>query len=68
MIQELGHSLKGASANLSLALLKKASFSLELSGRDKKIDLAQSALRSLETEFQRLKDYLEASPLKKRPA
>jgi HPt (histidine-containing phosphotransfer) domain-containing protein len=68
LIQELGHSLKGASANLSLAVLKKVCLSLEMSGREKKIDQAQSALTALEKEFQRLKDYLFASPLKKGPA
>jgi HPt (histidine-containing phosphotransfer) domain-containing protein len=63
-IQELGHSLKGASANLSLTLLKKASFSLEVAGREKKIAQAQNAFRTLEFEFQRLKDHLRDSPLK----
>jgi HPt (histidine-containing phosphotransfer) domain-containing protein len=65
LIQELGHSLKGASANLSLAVLKKVCFSLEVSGREKKIEQAQSALAALEKEFQKLKEYLIASPLKK---
>jgi HPt (histidine-containing phosphotransfer) domain-containing protein len=65
LIQELGHSLKGASANLSLASLKKVCFSLEIAGREKKIEQAQNALRTLETEFQRLKDYLHDSPLQK---
>jgi HPt (histidine-containing phosphotransfer) domain-containing protein len=68
LIQELGHSLKGASANLSLASLKKACFSLEIASREKKIEQAQNALRALETEFQRLKDYLHDSPLKKQTA
>jgi HPt (histidine-containing phosphotransfer) domain-containing protein len=65
LIQELGHSLKGASANLSLASLKKVCFSLEIAGREKKIEQAQNALRALETEFQRLKDYLHDCPPKK---
>lgn len=65
LIQELGHSLKGASANLSLTSLQKASFSLEMAGREKKIDQAQTAFSSLEAEFQRLKDYLDTSPFKK---
>jgi HPt (histidine-containing phosphotransfer) domain-containing protein len=67
-IQELGHSLKGASANLSLGPLKEACFSLEVAGREKKIDQAQSALHSLETELQKLKDYLHESPFKNRTA
>jgi HPt (histidine-containing phosphotransfer) domain-containing protein len=61
-IQELGHSLKGASANLSLTLLKKAAFSLEVAGREKKIAQAQNAFRALESEYQRLKDHLRNSP------
>lgn len=68
MIQELGHSLKGASANLGLALLKKASFSLEVAGREKKIDQAQSALHLLETEIHRLRNYLHESPYRKQTA
>ncbi len=63
LIQELSHGLKGASANLSLASLKKACFALEMSGREKNIEQARSAFFCLETEFQRLKNYLEASPL-----
>jgi len=66
LIQELSHGLKGASANLSLASLKKACSALELSGREKNIEQAQSAFLCLGREFQRLKNYLEASPLRNR--
>jgi HPt (histidine-containing phosphotransfer) domain-containing protein len=62
MIKELGHSLKGSSANLSLVSLRQASFDLETAGREKKLEAAVIALRSLETEFQRLKDFLEKNP------
>jgi HPt (histidine-containing phosphotransfer) domain-containing protein len=66
LIQELGHGLKGASANLSLASLKKTCFALELSGREKNIEQARSAFLCLGREFQRLKNYLESSPLRSR--
>jgi len=61
---ELGHSLKGASANLSLSRLQRVAFSLETAGREKKIQLIQEAALSLETEIQTLKTYLEKNPLR----
>lgn len=61
-LQKLGHSLKGSSANLSLNFLQKASLTLEMAGRDKNLALAQSAFTSLESEFEKLKDYLQHNP------
>jgi HPt (histidine-containing phosphotransfer) domain-containing protein len=60
---ELGHSLKGASANLSLIRLQRVAFSLETAGRERQIHLIEAAARSLETEIQTLKAYLERNPL-----
>jgi HPt (histidine-containing phosphotransfer) domain-containing protein len=62
-IQEVGHSLKGASANLSLAPLQNLARVIEMSGRDKDLEKAQQAIGTLDTEFQRLKAFLEAHPL-----
>ncbi len=62
-IRELGHSLKGASANLSLVSLRKASLFLETSGKEERLNHAQTASRQLDIEIQRLKDYLEDNPL-----
>ncbi len=62
LIQQLGHSLKGSSANLSLGSLHKVSFSLEVAGREKNIELVMSALVTLEEEFNKLKDYLRQNP------
>jgi HPt (histidine-containing phosphotransfer) domain-containing protein len=59
-IQELGHSLKGASANLSLIFLQKAAFDMESAGRDKNIDKARGALGDLGEEFQNLQEFLSA--------
>ncbi len=59
---ELAHSLKGASANLGLARLRRVAFSLETAGRERQIQLAQGAVRSLEMEIQTLKDFLEGNP------
>lgn len=61
-VQKLGHSLKGSSANLSLASLQKASLALELAGRDKNLVQAQSAFACLQAEFAKLKDYLQQNP------
>jgi HPt (histidine-containing phosphotransfer) domain-containing protein len=64
LIQELGHSLKGSSANLSLQSLQKTAYALELSGKERRVDDARSALRSLDSELLRLKEYLEKHPLR----
>ncbi len=61
-LRELGHSLKGASANLSLVSLRTASWHLELAGREGKLSHAQAASRSLDAEFERLKNFLENNP------
>ncbi len=60
-IFELGHSLKGSSANLSLTGLQQAALNLETSGREEDLQTAQDALARLEQEFERLKDYLARS-------
>jgi len=60
---ELGHSIKGASANLSLSRLQRVALSLEAAGRERQIQLIQEAARSLETEIQTLKAYLGKNPL-----
>lgn len=62
-MQELGHSLKGASANLGLARLQRAAFALEMAGRERQILLAKEAAQSLESEIQALRVYLERNPL-----
>ncbi len=54
-LQELGHSLKGSSANLSLPGLRAAAFALETAGRESDIAGAKSALTRLKDEYARLK-------------
>ncbi len=61
-IQELGHTLKGSSANISLPGLQKAAFGLEMAGREKDLQKAKDSLASLEKEFERLKKFLAQSP------
>jgi HPt (histidine-containing phosphotransfer) domain-containing protein len=65
-IQEVGHSLKGASANLSLAPLQKLALAIEMAGREKDLEKARQAIGALATEFQRLKAFLEVHPLEER--
>lgn len=60
-IQDLGHTLKGSSANLSLPGLQKAALDLEMAGRDKDLQKAKDSLASLEKEFERLKKFLAQS-------
>jgi HPt (histidine-containing phosphotransfer) domain-containing protein len=61
-IQELGHSLKGSSANLSLPGLRQAAMDIETAGREKNIQKAKESFACLEKEFERLKKYLAQSP------
>lgn len=61
-IRELGHSLKGSSANLSLPGLQQAALGLETAGQAQDIEQARSALTSLEKEFERLKKFLARTP------
>ena len=58
MIRELGHGLRGSSANLGLTYLQEAAFQMEMAGKENNIDIAEKALNSLEQEFIRLKDHL----------
>jgi len=62
MMQDLGHSLKGASANLSLSALQRCALGLELAGRERKLEQARQALTDLLTERRRLQDYLLENP------
>jgi len=59
-LQELGHSLKGSSANLSLPYLQDAALQMESAGRDRNLDKAKGALDSLNQEFQNLQEFLAA--------
>ena len=58
LIRELGHSLRGSSANLSLTFLQETSHHLEVAGRERNVEKAKKALALLEQEFKRLKDFL----------
>ncbi len=58
LIRDLGHNLKGSSANLSLTFLQETSFHMEVAGRERNVEKAKKALALLEQEFKRLKDFL----------
>ncbi len=58
LIRELGHGLKGSSANLSLTFLQETSRHLEMAGRERNLEKAKKASALLEQEFIRLKDFL----------
>ena len=62
-IKEVGHSLKGASANLSLGSLQKLGLTIETAGREKDLERAREAIGALSGEFERLKAFLTAHPL-----
>jgi HPt (histidine-containing phosphotransfer) domain-containing protein len=61
-IRENGHSLKGASDNLSLPGLREAAFEMEMAGKNQEIDKAVKALNSLKKEFDRLEIFLGQNP------
>lgn len=57
-IREVGHYLKGASANLSLPGLREASWKMEQAGQDQDLEAARQALLSLKQEYHHLREYL----------
>ena len=61
-IREIGHSLKGASGNLSLTGLQETAYGIELSGKEENIEQAKLLLARLKEEFTKLKNVL---PLEK---
>lgn len=56
-LENLGHGLKGSSANLSLPGLQEASYRMETAGREKDIAAAKTAMAELKREYARLKEY-----------
>jgi CheY-like chemotaxis protein len=65
-IQEIGHSLKGSSGNLSLNGLHEISSELEISGKERDIEQTESYLCRLSDEFKKLQDFLpQHSPHRK---
>lgn len=57
-VREIGHYIKGASANLSLTGLQAAAWTIEKSGAESKIEDAKAAYPILLAEYERLKKYL----------
>ena len=58
-IEEVGHTLKGSSANLSMPKLQEASFQIEMVGKEKNIQKAKEALQLLDKEIRKLKDHIK---------
>jgi HPt (histidine-containing phosphotransfer) domain-containing protein len=57
-IREDGHSLKGASANLSLPALRETALETEMAGKNQDLEAARKALKKLKAEFDRLQKFL----------
>lgn len=57
-IKEIGHSLKGASGNLSLTGLHETADGIESSGKENNIEQARLLFTRLKEEFIKLKDFL----------
>lgn len=58
-IKEIGHCLKGASANMSFVSLQRLSQQLEISGKDKNLSQAADLIPLLEKEFRKLQQHLK---------
>ncbi len=58
VIQEIGHSLKGSSGNLSLNGLLEISSGLEMSGKERDVKQTEFYLYRLNEEFKKLQDFL----------
>lgn len=57
-VREIGHYIKGASANLSLPFLQAAAFEIEKAGAESRIEDARIAYQTLVAEYDRLKKFL----------
>ena len=57
-VREIGHGLKGSSANLSLPGLREAALSVETAGKAKNAAAARKGLEALEREHRRLREDL----------
>ena len=62
-VEQLGHAIKGSSANLSLPRLRDRAAAIELSGRNGSAAKAMANLKGLEKEFLKLRDYLGENSL-----
>lgn len=58
LIQEIGHFLKGSSANLGLTYLQEESSKMEQAGKEKDIHKAEKAFKNLNKEFDDLNKYI----------
>ena len=57
-IKDIGHNLKGSSANLSLPILQEISYQIEIAGKERNLNKAKENLSLLKEEFHRLQDFL----------
>jgi HPt (histidine-containing phosphotransfer) domain-containing protein len=57
-VREIGHGLKGSSANLSLPGLRDAALAVEMSGKARNAAAVRQALEALEREYWRFKESL----------
>jgi len=58
LVESIGHSIKGAFANIEALKLKETAFLIEKSGKDKDLERASLHLKELKQEFEKLKTIL----------
>lgn len=56
-IQEIGHYLKGSSANLSLMQIREVSYQIEIAGKEQNLEQAKENLELLGKEYAYFKEY-----------
>jgi HPt (histidine-containing phosphotransfer) domain-containing protein len=56
-IQEIGHYLKGSSANLSLIQIMEISYQIEIAGKESDLEKARENLELLSKEYVYFKEY-----------
>ncbi len=59
-VMRLGHSLKGAAANLGVQSISDYAFQLEKKGKEQNLDLALELVEQLEKRLDQLKSFLES--------
>lgn len=62
-VEQIGHAIKGSSANLSLPALRDRASAIELAGKAGDATKARTNLDGLEKEFLRLQNHLRQDPL-----
>jgi HPt (histidine-containing phosphotransfer) domain-containing protein len=59
-VEQLAHSIKGASGNIGAEAMKEFATELETMGRESQLGQAPSVLDSMNSEFEQIKTYIDS--------